>query len=103
MDLKTDKEFVNTLEDNIREWGAMDKLIRDCSKAEMSLRVQHILRAIFISAWYSKPYHENQYFAENGYGAIKATTNRVMNNSGAPDLHLALMIDVYLHLTEPSC
>jgi hypothetical protein len=34
--LKTDKAFVNTLEDIIREWGAMDKLISDCAKAEMS-------------------------------------------------------------------
>jgi hypothetical protein len=34
--LKTDKEFVNTLEDNIQEWGAMDKLISDCAKAETS-------------------------------------------------------------------
>ena len=38
--LKTDKEFVNTLEDNIRERGAMDKLISDCAKAEMSNRVK---------------------------------------------------------------
>jgi len=82
--LKTDKEFVNTLEDNIRERGAMDKLISDCAKAEMSLRVQQILRALFISAWYSEPYHENQNFAENRYGTIKSTTNRVMNRSGAP-------------------
>jgi hypothetical protein len=29
--VKTDKEFVNTLEDNIRERGAMDKLISDCA------------------------------------------------------------------------
>jgi hypothetical protein len=27
--VKTDKEFVNILEDNIHKWGAMDKLIRD--------------------------------------------------------------------------
>jgi biotin synthase-like enzyme len=40
--LRTDKEFVNTLEDNIREWGAMDKLISDCAKAEMSERVKQI-------------------------------------------------------------
>jgi hypothetical protein len=31
--LKTDKEFVNTLEDNIRERGAMDKLISNCAEA----------------------------------------------------------------------
>jgi hypothetical protein len=41
--LKTDKEFVNTLEDNIREQEAMDKLTSDCAKAEMSERVKQIL------------------------------------------------------------
>jgi hypothetical protein len=34
--LKTDKEFVNTLEDSIREQGAMDKLISDCARAVTS-------------------------------------------------------------------
>ncbi|MFA9289401.1 MAG: reverse transcriptase domain-containing protein, partial [Weeksellaceae bacterium] len=82
--LKSDKEFVNALEDNIRERGAMDKLISDGAKAEISSRVKDILRALFISAWFSEPYHENQNFAENRYGTIKATTNRVMNHSGAP-------------------
>ena len=48
----------------------MDKLISDCAKAEMSLRVQQILRALFISAWYSEPYQKNQTFAENCYGTI---------------------------------
>ena len=62
----------------------MDKLISDCAKAEMSIRVKQILRALCISSWYSEPYHENQNFAENRYGTIKATTNRVMNLSGAP-------------------
>jgi hypothetical protein len=41
--LKTDKEFINTLEDNIRERGAMDKLISNCAKAETSERVKQIL------------------------------------------------------------
>jgi hypothetical protein len=60
-----DKEFVKTLEDNIREWGAMDKLISDCAKAETSEWVKQILCAVVISAWYSERYHENQNFAEN--------------------------------------
>jgi hypothetical protein len=80
--LKTDKELVNTLEDNIR--GAIDKPISDCAKAEMISRVKQILRALFIGAWYSEPYLENQNFSENRYGKVKATTNRVMNLSGAP-------------------
>jgi Reverse transcriptase (RNA-dependent DNA polymerase) len=82
--LRTDKEFVNTLEDNIRERGAMDKLISDCAKAEMSERVKQILRALCISSWYSEPFHQNQNFAENRYSTLKAATNRVMNLSGAP-------------------
>jgi hypothetical protein len=82
--LKTDKECVNTLEDNIQEQGAMDKLISDCAKAETSERIQHILHALFISSWYSEPYHENQNFVENRWATIKATTNRVMKFSGAP-------------------
>jgi hypothetical protein len=41
--LKTDKGFVNTLEDKIRKRGAMDNLISDCANAEMSERVKQIL------------------------------------------------------------
>jgi hypothetical protein len=43
--LKTDKEFVNTMEDNIQERGAMDKIISDCAKAENSNCVKQSLRA----------------------------------------------------------
>jgi hypothetical protein len=84
-DLKTDKEFVNTLEDNIRERGAMDKMISDCAKAENSNCAKQILCALCISSWFSKPYHENQNFSEKLYGTLKATTNRLMNFSGAPE------------------
>ena len=41
--VKTDKQFVNTLEDNIRQRGAMDKLLSDGAKAEISNRVKDIL------------------------------------------------------------
>jgi hypothetical protein len=43
--LNTDNALVITLEDNIRVRGAMDKLISDCAKAEISERVKQILRA----------------------------------------------------------
>jgi hypothetical protein len=39
-------EFVNTLEDVIRKWGARDKLISDSAKVEISNRVLDILRAL---------------------------------------------------------
>ena len=34
--LKTEKQFVNTLEDNICKFGAMDKLISDRAQVEIS-------------------------------------------------------------------
>jgi hypothetical protein len=95
--LKTDKEFGNTLENNICKRGAMNKLISDCAKAEMSGQVKQILRALVIIAWYSEPYHENQNFAENCYATIKASTNRVMNFSGAP-AHTWLLALMYVCL-----
>ena len=58
--IKTDKEFVNTFEDNIHKRGAMDKLISDCARAEASTRTKDILRALVIADWQSKPYQENQ-------------------------------------------
>ena len=49
--IKTDTELVNTLEDNIRERGAMDKRISDCARAETSARTKDILRALVIADW----------------------------------------------------
>jgi hypothetical protein len=63
--LKTDKEFVNKLEDNIREQRARDKLVRDFAKSENSSLVQQIFHALCISSWVSKPNHKNPNFAEN--------------------------------------
>jgi hypothetical protein len=92
---------VNTLEDNICERGAMDKVISDCAKAEMSERVKQILCALCISAWHSEPYNENQNFTENRYATIKATTNRVFNLSGVPaDTWLPALMYVCLLLNH---
>jgi hypothetical protein len=82
--VKTDKDFVNTLEDNIRERGAMDKLISNCACAETSNLIKDIIPALVISDWQSEPYHENQNFADNWYATIKAATNHSLNQSGAP-------------------
>ena len=45
---KSGKQFVNTLEDNIRRQGAMDKLLSDSAKTEISNKVMDILRAYHI-------------------------------------------------------
>ena len=82
--MKTDKEFVNTLEDNIRRRGAMDKLISDRAKSEISEKVLDILRALMIKDWQSEPYHQHQNFSERRYATIKSRTNVILNRTGAP-------------------
>ena len=75
---RSGKQFINTLEDNIRRRGAMDKLIRDSAKNEISHKVQDILRAYNISDWQSESHHQNQNPDEWSYRTIKAWTNTIM-------------------------
>ena len=82
--MRSGKHFANTLEDNIHRHGAMDKLISDSAKNEISHKVQDILRAYNISDWQSEPHHQNQNPAEWRYRTIKAWTNTIMNRTGAP-------------------
>ena len=82
--MKSGKQFVNTLEDNIRRRGAIDKLLSDSAKTEISKKVMDTLRAYHISNWHSDPYHQDQNPAEWRYRTIKSWTNTVMNRSGAP-------------------
>ena len=49
--MKTDSQFVNTLEDYIHDWGAMSQLISDSDQVEISKRVLDILRALCIADW----------------------------------------------------
>ena len=62
--MKSGKQFVNTLEDNIRRRGAMDKLLGDSAKTEISNKVMDIHRAYHIPNWHSELYHQNQSPAE---------------------------------------
>ena len=82
--MRSDKQFVTTMEDNIHRHGARDKLISDSAKPEISHKVQDILRACNISDWQSEPHHQNQNPAEWRYRTIKAWTNTIMNRTGAP-------------------
>ena len=58
---------MNTLEDVIRKRGAMDLLITDGAKAEISKRVLDILRAYVIANWQSEPHFQWQNWAEHKY------------------------------------
>ena len=82
--IKSTKQFINTLSDNIRKWGAMDTLISDGGKYEISKRVTDLLHSLFIQDYQSEPYHQHQNKAENRFGLAKRYTNTVMNTSGCP-------------------
>ena len=82
--MRSGKQFVNILEDNINRHGAMDKLISDSAKDEISHKVKDILRAYNISDWLSEPHHQNQNPVEWKNRTIKARTNTIMNRTGAP-------------------
>jgi len=104
--IKSDGKFVATLEDNIRERGAMSKLISDCAKAQVSNKALDILRNYVIDDWQSEPYHEHQNPAERRYQTVKQYTNDILDKSGAPSKAwlLALLYAVYLlnHLATDS-
>jgi hypothetical protein len=52
--IKSDKEFVNTLLDNITQCGAPTKLISDRAQVEISEHVKQVLRPLHISTWQSE-------------------------------------------------
>ena len=96
--IKSTKQFINTLSDNIRKHGAMDTLISDGGKYEISKRVTDLLRSLFIQDYQSEPYHQHQNKAENRYA--------VMNTSGCPAfcwlLCLQYICVVLNHLASPT-
>ena len=82
--MKTDSQFVNTLEDNIRERGAMSKLISDCAQVELSKRVLDVIRSLCISSWQSEPHQQHQNPAERRFQTVKKMTNTLLDRSGSP-------------------
>jgi hypothetical protein len=58
--MKTEKQFVNTLEDNIRVRGAMSQFLSDRAQVEISARVVGILRALHIGQWQSAPHQHSE-------------------------------------------
>ena len=104
--IKSTIQFINTLSDNIRKRGAMDTLISDGGKYEISKRVTDLLRSLFIQDYQSEPYHQHQNKAENRFGLAKRYTNTVMNTSGCPAccwlLCLQYICVVLNHLASPT-
>ena len=93
--IKTQKQFINTLYDNIRFRGAMTTLITDGGRSEISKKVADLLRSLFIKQHESEPYHQHQNKAEQRYGVVKRYINTLMNLTGAP-AHCWLLCMLYV-------
>ena len=73
---------INTLSDKIRKSGAMDTLISDGGKYDISKGVTDFLHSLFIQDYQSESYHQDQNKTETCFGPAKSYTNTVMNTSG---------------------
>ena len=82
--LKTGKHFVNTLQDQIRERGAMNQLQSDRGLNLISERVHDFLRILYIKDWQSEPHKQHQNKSERRYQQVKDKTNVVMDRTGCP-------------------
>jgi hypothetical protein len=62
--IKNDKQFLNTLEDNVIQQGALHKFIIDFAQVIASNKVQEIFQNLCIMRWQSEPYQHHQNAAE---------------------------------------
>ena len=104
--IKSTKQFLNTLSDKIRKWGAMDTLISDGGKYDISKGVTDFLHSLFIQDYQSESYHQDQNKTENCFGPAKRYTNTVMNTSGCLACCWLLLLQyicvVLNHLASPT-
>ena len=93
--MRTDNQYVNTLEGNIRARGAMSKFISDSDKYEVRNCEYIISWVIFIYDWKSEPHYQHNTFYESHYHIVKRLTNTIRDSTGAPDcMYLLSLINV---------
>ena len=104
--IKSTKQFINTLSDNIKKWGAMDTLISDGGNYDISKGVTDSLHFLVIQDYQSESYHEDQNKTETCFGPAMRYTNTVMNTSGYLAccwlLCLQYIFVVLHHLSSPT-
>jgi hypothetical protein len=79
--MKSEKQFVNTLEDNIRERGAVNRLVSDRAQVEISARVLGILHALCIGQWQSESHQQHQNPCERRCQTLQTMTDTLLDRS----------------------
>jgi uncharacterized protein YukE len=82
--IKSDKQIVKMVLDNITQCSAPTKLISDRAQVEISERVKQVLRPLHISTWQSELHQQHQNPAKRQYQNIKRLCNTILDHSGAP-------------------
>ena len=75
---QSDKRFPKVLMEHIHQYGAMDMLISDNAKAQISGWVKEILGTLGINNRTSEPHNKNQNFGERGYRDAKRDRKSVV-------------------------
>jgi hypothetical protein len=81
---KSDKQFVNTLEDNIVRPGAPHKLISNSAQVTFGCKFQDILQFICLNGCSREPYHQQENDVERRNQTIDGATNHLLYQTSAP-------------------
>ena len=99
--IKSQKQFINTLYANIKTRGAMNTIITDGGKYEISKKVADLLRSLFIKQFESAPYHQHQNKAEQCYNCCEKIHQYPHEPYRSPSSLLAIM--PYVCLQPSKC
>jgi hypothetical protein len=82
--MKTEKHFVNTLKDNIRERGALSRLLSNRAQVEISVWAVGIFRPLHIGQWQiSEAHQQHQNPCEHRYQILKTMMHTLLDRSGS--------------------
>jgi hypothetical protein len=98
--LKTEKAFVNTLQDVIQRCGAPSNLVSNRAQVEISGRIKDILRSLIIGDWQSEPHQQHQNQVKCKYQDVKQMATTIMDSTGSPPKNLTPCIDVCMLCLE---
>ena len=82
--MKTEKAVPSTLEDFIRDHGAMQGLVSDNAKSETSNAMHNIFRLYNIKDRQSEPHYEHQNPIERRIQDVKRMARNIMDHVGCP-------------------
>ena len=82
--MRSESDMGSTLEDFIRQHGAMQGLMSDGAKAEIGTTIKNLLRLYCIKDRQSEPHYQHQNHIERRIQDVKRISNTIMDRTGTP-------------------